>query len=74
MSVPLNLPGEAGDVACRDAELRAGPDQPAQLFLDLRERKLAELQAELRRLVRSSAKFGISADDIVRLARQAEGD
>ena len=40
----------------------------------LRERKLAELQAELRRLVRSSAKFGISADDIVRLARQAEGD
>ena len=40
----------------------------------LRERKLAELQEELRRLVRSSAKFGISADDIVRLARQAEGD
>ena len=40
----------------------------------LRERKLAELQEELRRLVRSSAKFGISADDIVRLTRQAEGD
>ena len=40
----------------------------------LRERKLAELQEEVRRLVRSSAKFGISADDIVRLARQAEGD
>ena len=40
----------------------------------LRERKLAELQEELRRLVRSSAKFGISAGDIVRLARQAEGD
>ncbi len=40
----------------------------------LRERKLAELQEEVRRLVRSSAKFGISADDIVRLARQAEGN
>jgi len=40
----------------------------------LRERKLAEVQEELRRLVRSSAKFGISAGDIVRLARQAEGD
>ena len=40
----------------------------------LRERKLAELQEELRRLVRSSAKFGISADDIVRLTQQAEGD
>ena len=40
----------------------------------LRERKVAELQEEVRRLVRSSAKFGISADDIVRLARQAEGN
>ena len=40
----------------------------------LRKRKLAELQEEVRRLVRSSAKFGISADDIVRLTRQAEGD
>ena len=40
----------------------------------LRERKLAEVQQELRRLVRSSAKFGISANDIVRLARQVEGD
>jgi len=40
----------------------------------LRERKLAELQEELRRLARSSARFGISADDIVRLVRQAEGD
>ena len=39
----------------------------------LRERKLAELREELRRLVRTGAKFGISADDIVRLARQAEG-
>jgi len=40
----------------------------------LRERKLAELQEELRRLVRSSSKFGISANDIVRLTRQVEGD
>jgi GntR family transcriptional regulator len=40
----------------------------------LRERKLAELQEELRRLVRSSAKFGISAGDIARLARQIEGN
>jgi GntR family transcriptional regulator len=40
----------------------------------LRERKLAELQEELRRLVRSSAKFGISANDIVRLTRHVEGD
>jgi GntR family transcriptional regulator len=40
----------------------------------LRERKLSELREELRRLVRSSAKFGISASDIVELARQVEGD
>ena len=40
----------------------------------LRERKLAEIQEELRRLVRSSAKFGISAGDIARLARRIEGD
>jgi DNA-binding transcriptional regulator YhcF (GntR family) len=40
----------------------------------LRERKLAELQEEVRRLVRSSAKFGISASDIARLTRQVEGD
>jgi GntR family transcriptional regulator len=40
----------------------------------LRERKLAELRDELRRIVRTSAKFGITADDIVNLARQAEGD
>ncbi len=40
----------------------------------LRERKLAEVQEELRRLVRSSTKFGISAGDIARLARQIEGD
>jgi len=40
----------------------------------LRNRKLAELREELRRIVRTSAKFGITADDIVNLARQAEGD
>lgn len=40
----------------------------------LRARKLAELQEELRRIVRAGAKFGISAGDIVRLARQVEGD
>ena len=40
----------------------------------LRERKVAEVQQELRRLVQSSAKFGISAGDIARLARQIEGD
>ena len=40
----------------------------------LRERKLAEVQEELRRLVQSSAKFGISAGDIARLARQLEGN
>jgi len=40
----------------------------------LRERKLSELREELRRLVRSSARFGISAGDIVELTRQVEGD
>ena len=40
----------------------------------LRERKVAEVQQELRRLVQSSAKFGISASDIARLARQIEGN
>lgn len=40
----------------------------------LRDRKLSELREELRRLVRSSAKFGISASDIVELTRQVEGD
>jgi GntR family transcriptional regulator len=40
----------------------------------LRERKLSELREELRRLVRSSAKFGISASDIVELTSQVEGD
>ncbi len=40
----------------------------------LRERKLAELQEELRRVVRTNARFGISTDDIIRLTRQVEGD
>jgi GntR family transcriptional regulator len=40
----------------------------------LREQKLGELREELRRLVQSSAKFGISAGDIARLARQIEGN
>jgi len=40
----------------------------------LREGKLAELQEELRRIVRTNARFGISADDIIRLTRQVEGD
>jgi GntR family transcriptional regulator len=40
----------------------------------LRERKLAELRGEIRRLIRSSARFGISANDIVRLTQQVEGD
>jgi len=40
----------------------------------LREGKLAELQEELRRIVRTNARFGISTDDIIRLTRQVEGD
>ena len=40
----------------------------------LRDRKLAEVKEELRRIVRTGAKFGITADDVVRLARQVEGD
>ena len=40
----------------------------------LRERKLDELRAELMRIVRSGAKFGITADDVVRLARQLKGE
>ncbi len=40
----------------------------------LRERKLQELKEELRRIVRTSAKFGISADDVVRLTRQIDGE
>jgi GntR family transcriptional regulator len=40
----------------------------------LRQRKLAELREELRRIVLTSAKFGITADEIVQLTRQVEGD
>jgi GntR family transcriptional regulator len=40
----------------------------------LRERKLNELRAEMTRLVRTAAKFGITADDIIRLARQVKGE
>jgi GntR family transcriptional regulator len=40
----------------------------------LRQRKLAELREDVRRLLRSSAKFGVTADDIVRLTRQLEED
>ena len=40
----------------------------------LRERKLAELREELHRIVLAGARFGITADEIVRLTRQVEGD
>ena len=40
----------------------------------LRARKLAEVREELRRIVRQSAKFGITAGEIVRLAAEVEGD
>jgi GntR family transcriptional regulator len=40
----------------------------------LRARKLAEVRDELRRIVRQSAKFGITAGEIVRLAAEVEGD
>jgi DNA-binding transcriptional regulator YhcF (GntR family) len=40
----------------------------------LRQRKLGELRAEMARIVRTGAKFGITADDIIRLARQVKGD
>ena len=38
----------------------------------LRTRKLGELRQELARILRTGAKFGISADDVVRLIREAE--
>lgn len=38
----------------------------------LRTRKLDELRGEVTRIVRTGAKFGITAEDIVRLTRQAE--
>ncbi|MEW5984196.1 MAG: GntR family transcriptional regulator [Acidobacteriota bacterium] len=39
---------------------------------ELKRRKLDEVRAELTRLVRSSAKFGITAEDVARLARDLE--
>ena len=38
----------------------------------LRERKLDELRAELTRIVRTAARFGITREDIVGLTRQVE--
>jgi len=38
----------------------------------LRERKLGEVRAEMRRIVRTGSKFGITLDDIIRLTRQLE--
>jgi GntR family transcriptional regulator len=38
----------------------------------LRSGKLGELRKELTRIMRTGAKFGISADDVVRLIREAE--
>jgi GntR family transcriptional regulator len=38
----------------------------------LRDRKLGELRTEMRRIVRTGSKFGITADDIIRLTRQLE--
>lgn len=38
----------------------------------LRTRKLDELRTEVTRLVRTAAKFGITAEDIIALARQVE--
>ncbi len=40
----------------------------------MRRRKLDELRGEVARIVRTAAKFGITVDDIVELARQAEGE
>lgn len=38
----------------------------------LRARKLDELRTEVTRIVRTGAKFGITAEDIIRLTRQVE--
>ena len=38
----------------------------------LRNRKLDELRGEMTRLVRTAAKFGITREDVVQLARQLE--
>ena len=40
----------------------------------LKKEKLAELRAELKRILASGAKFGIGAGDIVRLIREIEED
>jgi len=40
----------------------------------LRARKLAEMREELRRIVRGSARFGITVEDVIRLTREVEGD
>jgi len=79
LSEALNVSAITIKRAYQDLETRAS-SSPAPAWVvrrpverdALRERKLAELQG-VRRLVRSSAKFGISADDIVRLARQRRG-
>jgi GntR family transcriptional regulator len=40
----------------------------------LRDRKLDELRAEMTRIVRTGAKFGITVEDVIRLTRQVERD
>ncbi len=40
----------------------------------MRRRKLDELRGEITRIVRTAAKFGITVDDIVDVARAVEGD
>ena len=40
----------------------------------MRRRKLDELRGEVTRIVRTGAKFGITVDDIVELARHVEGE
>lgn len=40
----------------------------------MRRRKLDELRAAVTRLVRASAKFGITAEEVAALARQVEGE
>ena len=40
----------------------------------MRRRKLEELRGEVARIVKTSARFGITVDDIVELARQVEGE
>ena len=40
----------------------------------MRRRKLEELRGQVARIVKTSARFGITVDDIVELARQVEGE